>query len=97
MAEDETQNQSFPSDTSQLKIEDRVGMLEKQMLIIHYQQQRLVSDATSEKGTRSRLNESMLVGIKELEKRVRLLEKAIWSGIGIVIFVEFLIKSKLIP
>lgn len=91
------QTDNFLSDTSILSVDQRVSLIEKQILVMHYQQQRLVADAVSEKGTRARLNADMLQGVRDLEKRVRLLERAIWSGIGIVIFVEFLFKSKLIP
>lgn len=91
------QTDNFLSDTSILSVDQRVSLIEKQILVMHYQQQRLVADAVSEKGTRERLNADMLQGVRDLEKRVRLLERAIWSGIGIVIFVEFLFKSKVLP
>lgn len=85
----------FLLDTSQLTVEQRTDLLEKKILVLHYQQERLVSDVESEKGTRARLNSDMLAGVRDLEKRVRLLERAIWSGIGVVIFFEFLLKYKL--
>lgn len=91
---DEKPNAPFSPDTSTLSLLQRTELLEKQVLIIHYQQQRIVSEVESEKGTRARLNADMLSGVRELEKRVRLLERAIWSGIGIILFVEFLFKSK---
>jgi hypothetical protein len=93
----ESENVSFSPDTSRLTVEQRVELVEKQILIMHYQHQRIVSEIESEKGTRSRLNSDMLSGVRELEKRVRLLERAIWSGIGIILFVEFLFRAKLIP
>ena|SRR5688572_7302474 len=95
--ESDKEANNFSPDTANLDTLQRVALLEKQVLIVHYQQQRLVSEIESEKGTRSRLNADMLSGVRELEKRVRLLERAIWSGIGIILFVEFLFKSKLMP
>ena len=92
----ETDSRDFSPDTSKLNPDQRVELLEKQILIVHYQQQRIVSEIESEKGTRARLNADMLAGVRELEKRVRLLERAIWSGIGIILFVEFLFKSKIV-
>lgn len=80
-----------------MDLSQRVERLEKQFLVLHTQQQRIISDIESEKDTRARVNIDTLDGIKELDKRVRLLEKAIWIGIGVVVVVEFLLKTKILP
>ena len=75
-----------------MNTEERIILLEKQVLVIHEQINRLVSDAESEKATRSRVNKSIIEMIGDLDKRTRLVEKSIWIGFGVLAAIQFLLK-----
>lgn len=64
--------------------EIRVAVLETQM-------GRLVSDQESEKGTRSRANDMILSQLKEIVSDQRKIEKIVWTGIGGLAVLQFVI------
>jgi|KBSSwiStaDraftv2_1062776.scaffolds.fasta_scaffold56145_4 hypothetical protein len=77
---------TFPLVTGGMSNEQRIELLEKQILIVYHQQQNIAIEI-----------DTTLKGIEKLEKRFRLLERANWVGIGIILVVEFLFRSKLLP
>jgi hypothetical protein len=77
---------------SNLSADQRIDNLEKSVLILETQVQRIVSDIESEKGTRTRANQNVLDLMDVLDKRLRWVEKSIWIGFGLLLAAQVLLK-----
>ena len=81
-------------DTSRLTESQRIEVLEKSVLVLETQLERIVSDIESEKGTRARVSQSLFDSMSALDKRLRLVEKSIWIGFGLLLAAQVLLKLK---
>lgn len=82
----------MPLDTSQLSSDKRIELLEKQMLVMETQLDRIISDIESEKGTRSRASRELSEAVTALDKRLRLVEKSIWIAFGLLLAAQIFLK-----
>ena len=81
-------------DTSNLTDARRIEFLEKSVLILETQIERIIADIESEKGTRSRATQSLFEAMETLDKRLRLVEKSIWVGFGLLLAAQLLLRLK---
>ena len=79
--------------TSDLGDRERIVLLEKHFLVLETQVNRIVSDIQSEKATRNRSNVALTKAIEAIDKRVRVLEKSIWIGFGLLAAVQFFLTK----
>lgn len=80
------------ADTSTLTSEQRLVLAEKQLLILDVQVNRIVADIESEKETRNRVNQDLVVLLENQDKRLRIVEKSVWIGFGILAAIQVLLK-----
>lgn len=78
--------------TSGLSAENRLTLVEKEILVINTQLGRIVSDIESEKATRARVSASHTSSLEALEKRLRIVEKSIWIGFGALAAIQVFLK-----
>lgn len=82
----------MPLDTSQLTVEQKISVLEKQVIVMEAQVARIVSDIESEKGTRARAARELSDSIVTIDKRLRLVEKSIWIAFGLLLAAQIFLK-----
>lgn len=77
---------------------ERIAKLETQLLfgerISRMEQQigRLVSDYESEKGTRARVNIENNLALKEIDKRIRSIERNLYIAAGAIVAADYLFR-----
>lgn len=86
-------HQEFDTDiAAHIRLSDKIASLDRRTTILYMQLKHITSQVQSEKGTRSRGNQTILKEIKDMDTRLRIVEKSIWTGFGILIMLEILLR-----